>query len=308
MQISIGTSISQLKGGAAAPAAPWLIQGGTWNDAGVWDDSETWDDGAVSWTTPDIANASYDSVSFSVTNEEGSPSGLFFKPDGAKMYVIGYSNDVVAEYDLSTSWDVSTAVVNQTTSISAQEGVSMDLFFKPDGTKMYIVGQDTDNVYEYDLSTAWDISTKTYNSNSLAVGSQENTPRAMFFKPDGTKMYIVGPQNDTVYQYALSTAWDVSTGSFETGKTFSVTSQDTQPQGLFFSPDGTTMFVSGNTTDSVYKYTLSTAWDVSTASYASESVDLSSENAAIDGVFFKPDGSKMYVIGLVGDTVYQYST
>ncbi len=256
----------------------------------------------------DIANASYDSVSFSVSTQEGLPSGLFFKPDGSKMYVSGYSNDVVAEYDLSTSWDVSTAVVNQTTSISAQEGVSMDLFFKPDGTKMYIVGQDTDSVYEYDLSTAWDISTKTYNSSFLAVGSQENTPRAMFFKPDGTKMYIAGTQNDTVYQYALSTAWDVSSGSFETGKTFSVASQETQPQGLFFSPDGTTMFVSGTTTDSVYKYTLSTAWDVSTASYASESFNLSSENTAIDSIFFKSDGSKMYALGLVGDTVYQYTT
>jgi hypothetical protein len=41
------------------------------------------------WTDPDLGNASYDSVSFSVSGQETSPEALFFKPDGAKMYVLG---------------------------------------------------------------------------------------------------------------------------------------------------------------------------------------------------------------------------
>ena len=35
-------------------------------------------------------------------------------------------------------------------------------------------------------------------------------------KPDGTKMYIVGWLDNTVYQYTLSTPWDVTSASLTT--------------------------------------------------------------------------------------------
>ena len=34
------------------------------------------------------------------------------------------------------------------------------------------------------------------------------------FKPDGTKMYLTGNQNDKIYEYNLSSAFDISTGHF----------------------------------------------------------------------------------------------
>src|SRR6056297_2587702 len=37
----------------------------------------------------DIENASYDSVSCSVTSQDTSPRDFFFKDDGTKMYVVG---------------------------------------------------------------------------------------------------------------------------------------------------------------------------------------------------------------------------
>jgi hypothetical protein len=45
------------------------------------------------WTDPDLANASYDSVSFSVAGQE-----MFFKADGSKMYVIGITTDTIYQY------------------------------------------------------------------------------------------------------------------------------------------------------------------------------------------------------------------
>jgi len=55
------------------------------------------------------------------------------------------------------------------------------------------------------------INTATYASLSKSVSAQEATPYGLAFSPDGTKMYIVGQTNDTVYQYTLSTPWNVST-------------------------------------------------------------------------------------------------
>ncbi|MBA7538617.1 hypothetical protein ES705_30894 [subsurface metagenome] len=127
----------------------------------------------------------------------------------------------------------------------------------------------------------------------------------VFFKPDGLKMYVVGNVNDSVYQYNLSTAWDISTASYET-KYKDVGSEDTYPMDVFFKPDGLKMYVVGNVNDSVYQYNLSTAWDISTASYETKYKDVGSEDTYPTGIFFKPDGDKAYIIGGTNEEVYQY--
>lgn len=151
-------------------------------------------------------------------------------------------------------------------SVAAQETTSTGLSFKSDGTKMYVVGTTNDTVYQYSLSTPWSPNTATYDNLSYSVTTQDNTPGGIFFKPDGTKFYIVGQQNDTVYEYSMSSAWNVATASY-TSNSYSVASQTTDPRGLFFSPDGTKMYTHGVTNQRVYEYTLSTPWNITTASH-----------------------------------------
>jgi DNA-binding beta-propeller fold protein YncE len=241
---------------------------------------------------------------FSVAAQETTPSGIFFKPDGTKMYVIGFSGDDVNEYDLSTAWNVSTASYLQNFSVAAQETAPAGIFFKPDGTKMYVLGQAGDDVNEYDLSTAWDVSSASYLQN-FSVAAQETTPTGIFFKPDGTKMYVIGSTGDYVNEYDLSTAWDVSSASYL--QNFSVATQETTPTGIFFKPDGTKMYVIGQAGDDVNEYDLSTAWDVSSASYL-QNFSVAAQETTPQSIFFKPDGTKMYVIGFSGNAVWQYST
>jgi DNA-binding beta-propeller fold protein YncE len=112
----------------------------------------------------DISFTFYDQ-SFSVFAQESNPQGLFFKPDGLKMYVVGSTNDTVNEYNLSTAWDVSTATYLQNFSISAQVANAQGLFFKPDGLKMYVVDSSGNDVNEYDLSSAWNVTTASYLQN-----------------------------------------------------------------------------------------------------------------------------------------------
>ena len=107
------------------------------------------------------------------------------------------------------------------------------LAFKPDGTKMYVIGSTGDTAYQYSLSTAFDLSTASYDSVSLGVGSQDTSPMAIVFNGDGTKMYVLGSANASVYQYSLSTGFDLSTASYDS-VSFSVSSQDTAPYGIAF--------------------------------------------------------------------------
>jgi len=258
-------------------------------------------------TAWDVSAASFDFPTegyFSVAAQEATPQGIFFKPDGTKMYVTGSTGDDVNEYDLSTAWDVSSASYLQNFSVAAQETTPQGIFFKPDGTKMYVIGSTGDDVNEYDLSTAWDVSSASYLQN-FSVAAQEAIPTGIFFKPDGTKMYVTGSTGDDVNEYDLSTAWDVSSASYL--QNFSVAAQEAIPSGIFFKPDGTKMYVLGYSGYDVNEYDLSTAWDVTSASYL-QNFSVSAQETGPTGLFFKPDGTKMYVIGLSGDAVWQYST
>jgi DNA-binding beta-propeller fold protein YncE len=257
------------------------------------------------WTDPDLANASYDSVSFSVSGQDTSPRKVFFKPDGTKMYVAGSTGRNVYEYDLSTAWDITSATFLQSFSVSTEETDLRGLYFESDGTEMYIIGSGGDDVNQYSLSTAWDVSSASF-LQAFSVATQETSPQGLFFKPDGTQMFVVGIIGDSVYEYALSTAWDVSTASHT--QSFSVISQAPFVTDVFFNPDGNKMWVIGQTSDAVSQYSLSTAWDVSTSVYDSVVFSVSSQETAPQGFFFKPDGSKMYVVGTTNDTIYQYST
>jgi hypothetical protein len=50
----------------------------------------------------------------------------------------------------------------------------------------------------------WDLANATYNGtpvNFFYVGFQDSTPTGVFFKPDGTKMYVIGISGDDVNEY-----------------------------------------------------------------------------------------------------------
>ena len=356
-------------------------------------------------TAFDLSTASYDSVSFSVNSQSTDTTGLVFKPDGTKLYVVDWVSDTIYQYSLSTAFDISTTSYdNVSLNASARDGAGRSVAFNGDGTKMYYLGSNNKSIYQYTLSTAYVLSTASYDSVVFSVSSEDFTPVSLVFNSDGTKMYITGATGDkvyqystgsttvtnvfdlstgnyfattpsasaqydfsnagdtqtwqlevtgnqvvvgydlaiaaydsvsffinednlpiglrfnndgtklyvlgngnrTVYQYTLSTAFDLSTASYDS-VSFSVASQDSVPYGIVFSPDGTTMYMVGATTDSIYQYSFSTAFDLSTASYDSVSFSVTSQDTAPLGVAFNNDGTKMYMVGATNDSIYQYS-
>jgi hypothetical protein len=255
----------------------------------------------------DLSAASYDDVSFSVSSQENLPYDVDFKPDGTEMYVTGTAGVDLNQYTLSTAWDITTASFTQNFSYSSQDNSPYASSFKTDGTKLYMIGASNDTVFQYSLSTAWDISTASYDSVSFSVSSQTTVPVDIAFKSDGTKMYIVSTTGtEGIYQYSLSTAWDLSTASYDS-VFFNTTSQSSNLFGIEFSSDGTKMFTAGITNDDIYQYSLSTAWDLSTASYDSVELNVTAQDGGMAGITFKSDGTKMFLSGSSNDKVYQYS-
>lgn len=249
-------------------------------------------------------SGTYTSKSKSVNAEENGPYSLAFNNDGTKMYVAGTTNATVYEYDLSTAWDVSTATYStRNLDVSTEDAQPMALRFNSDGTKLIMLGNASQALYQYDLSTAYDVSTGSYASVTFDPSSDDNLPRGLAFNDDGTKMYIVGQQNNSIYEYGLSTAYDVSTAvlSYTFGVAFSGAG------GIDFNGDGTLLYMNSASSDTVEAYTLSTAYDLSTAAYEREWVDLSSQETISTDLAVGNSGNSVYVLGSNTDTVYEYA-
>ena len=249
----------------------------------------------------DITSYAYSGTSLDVSGFSGSASDLFFKTDGLKLYVLDRTSDAVGEYDLGTAWDISTATFTDSFSVASQEAFPIGMFIGSAGSKLYVVGIVSGSVHEYDLSTAWDVSTSTFNQ-SFSVSSQETEPTGLSFSDNGLRMFVVGAIGDDVNEYALSTAWDISTATFT--DSFSVASQSAGPTDVTFGDSGSEMYVSDSASAEVYQYTLSTAFDVSTATYTG-SLDVSSQSTSPFGVSFRGNGENLFIIDS-RDVVYQY--
>ena len=186
-----------------------------------------------------------------------------------------------------------------------QEANGGSLFIKPDGTKLYVAGGSQLKVFQYTMSTPWDISTASYDSKFFDASAQGWSLYGMIWKPDGTKFYILDDRFETVSQYSCSTAWDVSTASYDS-KQLDITSEDSLTGDLYISDDGTKVYCMGKSTDTIYQYTMSTPWDISTASYDSKSFSVISQESDPWGLHFNGNGKQFLVCG-ANKTMYQYS-
>jgi len=220
-----------------------------------------------------------------------------------------YSQQVLLPIPLNVS---TASLLSANISVATEDSQPVGLAFSPEGRRMYMIGTNTDKVYQYKLSTAFDVSTATYTSKNISIantstsGPGDTEPRDVQFHPEGHTMYIVGINRDTIWQYSLSTPWDITTATYAS-KSKDVSAQDTSPQSITFGDDGYKMYVLGSTNDRIFQYTLSTPWDVSTATFASKFLSVASEENSPQGMALSNDGKKVLVVGSSNDTVYQYS-
>jgi len=147
-------------------------------------------------TAFDITTASYSGNS--KTGIISQPWGSFIKPDGTSFYVSGGgSQGTLQQYTLTTAFDLSTATLfgSFNSGFTGTQGLSIS----PDGSKLFTVSSSTDKVYEFDLATAFDITTAVNNGGETYIGATANAPLDIFFKSDGTELYAIS--SSSIYEY-----------------------------------------------------------------------------------------------------------
>ena len=128
----------------------------------------------------DMAGASFagNSELFNVSTYGGgfTASPLAFNNDGTKMFVVGWSLDRVLEYNLSIAFDVSSATYAGDSEPFILHQRKFSFFgIQCNGTKMFILGHASDHVHEYNLSTAFDVSSAVYAGSSESFDFNSDT-------------------------------------------------------------------------------------------------------------------------------------
>jgi hypothetical protein len=161
-----------------------------------------------------LLNSSYSSLSFSVNTQESSPDSVFVSSAGDKLYIVGHNSDKMYQYTI-TIGNVSTANYDDVSLDVSSEmsptgsGLANGLFFNPSGKQFFISGDsltgDRDSVWQYDLTTAWDLSTAAYVNKKFVTTNEGTALSGVHFKSDGTKMFLVDPTNNNVFEYSIKT-------------------------------------------------------------------------------------------------------
>jgi hypothetical protein len=190
----------------------------------------------------------------------------------------------------------------QTYSIS-QSTSTHGLFFKPDGTRFYTLSRGTTRIYTYNVAEPWTLSGASYVSNS-SISLQTTEPLGMYVKPDGLKAYVVSNTSPaTVFQYSLNEAWGNSFTYDSVSLNISATSDSNATsigaQDITFSPDGRYFFVTTdiNSSATVHRYELGTAWNITTAAYSGNSFLTEGFQNSPTGISFTDSGVMMFVLG-----------
>ncbi|MDA7830639.1 autotransporter outer membrane beta-barrel domain-containing protein [Candidatus Pelagibacter sp.] len=229
----------------------------------------------------------------------------------------------------------------QKAAVSDRGNTINGIHFNSDGTKMFTVNQaevsaissDYTHINEYDLSTPFNVSTKTYagddevcilNSGDTTLGPV-NRVHDLEFSNDGLMLFVSRgdtssdagtlANRDRVFRFDLTSPYDVSTCAFanQTSDLDTGTLQDgsnagditeganNRLQGIEINNDGTKLFAifhgASSQNTRLLEYQLSTAYDLSTISIITDAgIELNDEVSNPQGIRFSPDGKRLWAV------------
>lgn len=254
----------------------------------------------------DPRSATYTGNSFARGNDyAGNGQGLSFSPDGDYMWGIDRNNRLMISHDLTTPWDITTATNYRNEAFNGIGGSYPDAAtVAGDGSALFYAISNV--VIRQPLTVNWDIRyASSYDQDPTISGHVVD----MKFSPDGLKLF--GLSDRTVVQYDLLSPWSITGMSL--AHTLSISSQfAVNPYGMCFNSHGTKLFVA--MVNDLKSYTLTTAWDLSTASHDATYDLLTIPGIGSNityGLAMSADNSRLFVFTRTGgvdpETVWEFT-
>jgi len=202
----------------------------------------------------DARSATYDDIYFDFSAIESNQRNISINNDGTKIYILGSATDKIYEIDLVIPYDLSSASYAEGDYLSVLIPVGNfphSFCIGSSGTKMYIIN-NTGMVYQFTLDIAWDITSALYDSQLLNTSLYVGDRRGINISEDGNYLYISDTNNKKIYQYLLSTPFDITTGVYDTyfytGGLYNI-----GPKGTFFKTNGKNMYISDSGYNAIFQ-------------------------------------------------------
>ena len=182
--------------------------------------------------------------------------------------------------------------------VSGVETIPTTVKFSPDGKTMFIIGVGSDTLRQYSLSTAFDLSSSPTQVKEKDLSTIEGAPQDIEFNSDGTIVYVIGTENNSIDQWTLSSPYDIGSLEVASSKNENIGGD---PRGLKFSNDGKKLFVvhhlgaSESTTGRVDEFTLTTPYDINTIIKTNELTLSFAAGGRRQGINFSSDGYKLFI-------------
>lgn len=238
------------------------------------------------------------------------------------MFLLKIKNQIKPDFNLDLTTTSAMPYDNYNITYSTISGGSsglanLGLFVSPDGSKIYSTSSAFTGsswrqyVYQYNLSTPWDISSpflsqgRVASNTVLLIDSDSPDITGIYISNDGTNLYVSRKTAGTnINHFTLSTPWNLSTATIFGN--YSITQASNQLHGITFKPDGTSMYILGGTTDAIYEYNLSIPWNLATATYtAGNTISVSTISVEPFSLQFSPDGTKLFFMSTNNTRLYQ---
>lgn len=145
-----------------------------------------------------------------------------------------------------------------------------------------------------------------YASTLVNLATFVSDIHAMKIKNNGTRLYVLRQSTSTIFQFNLSVAYNVSSASFV--GSFAVNGVVGTADDFDISEDGTKLIVLGNTSaNTLYEYTLSTPWLISSSVYQSRSYSMNSRDTQMKHIKISKNGLRLLAFGDANDSIFQYT-
>jgi len=268
------------------------------------------------WYFEDNAGSNYNS--YLETGFDYGGQAMF---DKAPTYVYTYLSRVSKSATTGGYYNIPDPVVTVSYEVCSEEVAVQDsdtfavsgnsIYVKPDGTQAWIDISGT--ITEYDLSTAYDISTASATGNSKLVDASGQSGQGKW-TPDGTYYYYIVDDTSTtavytVYVWEAATAWDVTTLT----QKYSVATNDSSYIDVWFDANGSNMYLLyDNLTTIIRRYAI-TAFDISAIVASSPTATsgsigtFPSGNGSSFQVFSDTEDTYVDILDSVGQDIYRYT-
>lgn len=195
-------------------------------------------------TANDLTTISYETSKTLTGLDDGRLRGIFVDTTGTKLFIADYGSRDITEYTMS-AFDLSTLNTTPTRQVNLNTikpgggiGATENMIFSRDGLRLYHYVEASGVIDQFNMSTAFDLTTLSSNSKTL---SATTTARGIVITTNGDFIYV-SDSGDNLIEYALATPFELDTAS-ATGTTYQQTELEINAK-YSFSNDMTKLYAS----------------------------------------------------------------